>query len=177
MNHKKWMLYTFVLYFFMCAPALILRSQERAQQQKKQEIPKPAYEVEVIVTNVSVVVSDRDGQRITGLRPENFNIYEDGIRQDLTNFYEVKGIEVYAPSLEKKEDEPAPTPQPLPTRTPQFKNKIIFYFDNWQLHPLNRNQSIKRMEKFIRNNFSVESHNNEGMVISLGQKLEVLQEF
>ena len=177
MNHKKWMLYTFVLYFFMCAPALILRSQERAQQQKKQEIPKPAYEVEVIVTNVSVVVSDRDGQRITGLRPENFNIYEDGIRQDLTNFYEVKGIEVYAPSLEKKEDETAPTPQPLPTRTPQFKNKIIFYFDNWQLHPLNRNQSIKRMEKFIRNNFSVESHNNEGMVISLGQKLEVLQEF
>jgi len=177
MNHKKWMLYTFVLYFFMCVPALILRSQERTQQQKKQEIPKPAYEVEVIVTNVSVVVSDKDGQRITGLRPENFEIYEDGIRQNLTNFYEVKGMEVYAPSLEKKEDEPAPTPQPLPARAPEFKNKIIFYFDNWQLHPLNRNQSIKRMEKFVRNNFSVENHNNEGMVISLGQKLEVLQEF
>ena len=177
MNQKKWMLYTFVLYFFMCVPALMLRSQEQAQEQKKQEIPKPAYEVEVIVTNVSVVVSDRDGQRITGLRPENFEIYEDGIRQNMTNFYEVKGMEVYAPSLEIKEDEPAPTPQSLPTRAPQFINKIIFYFDNWQLHPLNRNQSIKRMEKFIRNNFSVESHNNEGMVISLGQKLEVLQEF
>jgi VWFA-related protein len=177
MNHKKWMLYTFVLCFLMCVPTLILRSQERAPQQEKQEIPKPAYEVDVIVTNVSVVVSDKDGQRITGLRPENFEIYEDGIRQDLTNFYEIKGMEVFAPSLEKKEDETTPTPQSLPARAPQFKNKIIFYFDNWQLHPLNRNQSIKRMEKFIRNNFSVESHNNEGMVISLGQKLEVLQEF
>jgi VWFA-related protein len=177
MNQKKWMLYTFVLYYFMCLPALILRSQERPSQQEKQEIPKPAYEVEVIVTNVSVVVSDKDGQRITGLRPENFEIYEDGIGQNLTNFYEVKGMEVYAPSLEKKEDEHAPTPQPLPIRDPQFKNKIIFYFDNWQLHPLNRNQSIKRMEKFIRNNFSANNHNNEGMVISLGQKLEVLQEF
>lgn len=177
MNHKKWMLYTFVLCFLMCVPALILRSQDRAPQQKKQDIPKPAYEVEVIVTNVSVVVSDKDGQRITGLRPENFEIYEDGIRQNLTNFYEVKGMEVYTSSLEKKEDESAPTPQPLPATAPQFKNKIIFYFDNWQLHPLNRNQSIKRMQKFIRNNFSVESHNNEGMVISLGLKLEVLQEF
>jgi VWFA-related protein len=176
MNPKKWMLNTFVLYFLLCIPALILRSQERAPQQEKQEIPKPAYEVEVIVTNVSVVVSDKDGQKITGLRPENFEIYEDGIRQNLTNFYEVMGIEVYAPSLEKKENEPAPIPQPLPAGSPQFKNKIIFYFDNWQLHPLNRNQSIKRIEEFIHNNFLAEC-NNEGMVISLGQKLEVLQEF
>ena len=119
MNHKKWMLYTFVLCFLMCVPALTLRSQDRAPQQKKQDIPKPAYEVEVIVTNVSVVVSDKDGQRITGLRPENFEIYEDGIRQNLTNFYEVKGMEVYAPSLEKKEGEPAPTPLPLPATAPQ----------------------------------------------------------
>jgi len=177
MNPKKWMLNTFVLYFLLCMPALILRSQERAPQQEKQEIPKPAYEVEVIVSNVSVVVSDKDGQKITGLKPENFEIYEDGIRQNLTNFYEVMGMEVYAPSLEKKEDEPAPIPLPLPASSPQFKNKIIFYFDNWQLHPLNRNQSIKRIEEFIRNNFSVENHNNEGMVISLGQELEVLQEF
>lgn len=177
MNHKKGILYVFVLYFMMCAPALILNSQERAQQQEKQEIPKPSYEVEVIVTNVSVVVTDKNGKRITGLRPENFEIYEDGVLQTLTNFYEVMGMEVYAPSLEKREAEPTPIPQPLPAKGPQFKNKIIFYFDNWQLHPLNRNQSIKRMEEFIRNNFTSEAHGNEGMVICLGQKLEVLQEF
>jgi VWFA-related protein len=122
-------------------------------------------------------VRDNDGRRITGLRPENFEIYEDGIKQNLTNFYEVTGMEVYTPSLEKKEDKPAPKPQPLPVRDPQFRNKIIFYFDNWQLHPLNRNQCIKKMEEFIRNNFSVKNRNNEGMVICLSQKMEVLQDF
>lgn len=176
MNFKKWTYYIFVL-FFMCAPVLLLRSQERPPQQDKQEIPKPSYEVEVIVTNVSVVVTNKDGQRITGLRPENFEIYEDGIRQNLTNFYEVTGMEVYAPPLEQKEDKTEPESQPLPVRGPRFMNKIIFYFDNWQLHPLNRNQCIKKMEEFIRNNFSIENRKNEGMVISLGQKLEVLQEF
>ncbi len=158
--------YTFFIFFVLGSCVFILGLQGNTPQQEQQEIPKPAYQVEVVVTNVSVIVTDSDGLRVTGLKAENFEIYEDGLLQKLTNFYEVKGMEVFVPS-----------PQPLPVESAQFKNKIIFYFDNWQIHPLNRNKIIKKLEEFIQNNFTNEYPSNEGMIVSLGQKLEILQEF
>lgn len=177
MSPKKIILYILIVSLFTGLYTYILGFRETFPPQEKQEIPRPAYQVEVTVTNINVVVTDKQGERITNLKPENFEIYEEGMRQKLTNFYEVKGMEVYAPSLEKKEEEPALPPQPLPVKSPEFTNKIIFYFDNWQLHPLNRNRSIEKIETFIQNNFMQAGHNNEGMIVSLGQKLEVLQGF
>lgn len=176
---KKLVLYAAlinILLFFLGASTLSQEATKNLQQQKKEEIPRPAYEVEVIVTNVDVVVTDEAGKRITGLKPENFEIYEDGLLQKLTNFYEVKGMEVYT-SAPEKEREKLPEPlQPLPEQVTQIENKIIIYFDNWHLHPLNRNWSIKKIESFIRNNFSPDS-NNLGIVACLDQKLEIIQEF
>ncbi|NIM91062.1 MAG: VWA domain-containing protein [Candidatus Aminicenantes bacterium] len=165
-----------MLLFFLGASTLSQEAKKNLQQQKKEEIPRPAYEVEVIVTNVDVVVTDKSGKRITGLKPENFEIYEDGLLQKLTNFYEVKGMEVYTSVPEKDREKPPEPSQPLPEQVTQIENKIIIYFDNWHLHPLNRNWSIKKLESFIRNNFSSDN-NNQGMVVCLGQKLEILQEF
>lgn len=176
MTHKRFKPIVFIIFFCISSFVFLLTSQETSEQQERQQIPKPAYEVEVIVTNVSVVVTDKEGRQVTGLKPENFEIYEDGMLQKLTNFYEVQGMEVFVPSLEKKE-EPVPPQQILLAESPEFRNKIIFYIDNWQIHPLNRNQIIKKLEEFIQNNFSDEKHNNEGMIVSLSQKLEVLQEF
>lgn len=146
-------------------------------QQRKQEIQKPAYEVEVTVTNVDVVVTDKEGNRVTGLKPENFEIYEDNLRMRLTNFYEIKSLEVYAPSPEKELEVPPPPGRQLFIDSPQYRNKIIIYFDNWHLHPMNRNWSIKKLEAFIQNNFPHQNSSNEGMVVCLSQKLEILQEF
>lgn len=151
-----------------------LISNENAQQQEKQEILKPSYEVEVVVTNVQVIVADKNGNRITGLKPENFEIYEDDLLQKLTNFYEVKGMEVYASVPEKDGKKLAVSSQPTP-RVAAQTNKIIFYFDNWHLHPMSRNWSEKKLEPFIQNNFS-QGGNNQGMVVCLDQKLEILQE-
>jgi len=166
------------LTFFLSGPyALTLKKEASLPQQQKEQIPKPAYEVEVVVTNVDVVVTDKKGNRITGLKPENFEIYEDGFLQKMTNFFEVKGMEVYTATYDEKEKELRVPPEPLPEKPPQPGNKIIFYFDNWHLHPLNRNWSIKKLESFIQNNFSSDESNNQGMIICLGQKLEVIQEF
>jgi VWFA-related protein len=179
MTVNKLILYAVISSLFLFSLGSNTLSQEaekNLQQQKKEEIPRPAHEVEVIVTNVDVVVTDKAGKRITGLKPENFEIYEDSLLQKLTNFYEVKGMEVYTTAPEKERGKPQ---EPLPTlteRATQIENKIIIYFDNWHLHPLNRNWSIKRVESFIRNNFSPDN-NNQGLVVCLGQKLEILQEF
>lgn len=154
------------------------------------------YEVEVTVTQVDVIVTGKDGKRITGLKPENFKIYEDGKPQKLTNFFEVKGLEVYASTDTSTGASNAATAggsgdkeagekdvnlkvreKPLPKEaTSPISNKIIFYFDNLQLHPLNRNWSIKKLEKFINNNFG-QGKTNQGMVVSLDDRLRIVRRF
>jgi len=152
-------------------------SPEARVQEKKQEIPKPAYEVEVVVTNIDVVVRDKSGRRVTGLKPENFRVYEDGLPQKVTNFFEVKGMEVIFPIPEKKPEEPLPSLPPPRQRSPRQGNKIVFYFDNFHLHPVNRNWSIDKLESFIGQNFPVSGSHNQGQVVCLDQKISVLQEF
>ena len=161
--------------FFWGPYSLSQEARSDPGQQKNQEIPKPAHEVNVVVTNVDVVVTDGAGKRVTGLKPANFKLIEDGYPQKLTNFYEVKGLEVYISGQDKESSQLGPAP-PAPFKSSPIKTKIIFYFDNWQLHPLNRNQSIKRLEPFIRRNFPEDSR-SQGMVVSLDQKLEIVQDF
>ena len=146
-------------------------------EEKKQEIPKPAYEVEVVVTNVQVVVRDKSGQPVTGLKPENFRIYEDSRLQKVTNFFEVKGMEVTFAVPEKKPEEPTPLTTPTLPKFPHQGNKIVFYFDNSHLHPMNRNWSIDKLESFIRHNFPASGGPNQGQVVCLDQKISLLQDF
>lgn len=146
-------------------------------QQKKAERPSSIiHEVEVRITKVDVIITDKEGNRITGLKPENFKLYEDGIIQPLTNFYEVQGMEVFLPTTEKEVEKTSIPEEPQPAAVPAIKNKIVIYFDNWHLHPMNRNWSIKKLMSFIEKNFPPGT-NNEAMVVSLDQKLEIIQKF
>ena len=146
-------------------------------QEQKQEITKPAYEVEVVVTNVHVVVRDKSGKSVTGLKLENFRVYEDSRIQKVTNFFEVKGMDVIFPVPEKKAEESPPFPAPPLQRAPRQGNKVVFYFDNSHLHPMNRNWSIDKLESFIRQNFPASGSNNQGQVVCFDQKISVLQDF
>ena len=123
-----------------------------------QDIPRPAHQVNVVINNVDVIVTDKDGRRITGLRPENFKIFEDGLPQKVSNFYEVQGLEVraYAPDLEHGQLS-APTKVEAAS-SPGPPKTIVFYFDNRELSPLNRNSSLKTIESFIRKAVSAEKN-------------------
>src|ERR1044072_3261561 len=46
--------------------------------------------IEVRVANVDVVVLDRAGKPITGLTKDDFQLFENGKPQPLTNFYEIR---------------------------------------------------------------------------------------
>jgi len=149
-----------------------------AQQEKEERPSSLIYEVEVRITKVDVIVTDKSGNRVTGLKAENFKLYEDGIIQPLTNFFEAQGMEVLLPGAEKEGEKPSTPAEPLPApaAAPVIKNKIVIYFDNWQLSPMSRNWSIKKLIAFIEKNFPPGT-NNEAMVVSLDQKLEIIQKF
>ena len=63
------------------------KQKPKPQEQKPQE-PEPgaAISVEVPLVNVDVVVTDNNGNFITGLKKQNFRVLEDGVPQQVTNF-------------------------------------------------------------------------------------------
>jgi VWFA-related protein len=162
---------------FLCA--YLLRAYNlnpNCQKNEKQKIVQPAYEVKVEVTNVEVIITDIKGNRIVGLKPENFEIFEDGTLQKLTNFYEVRGTGVFTSGGEEAKANIKQEAQPFPEGPAQIKNRIIFFFDNWHIHPMNRNWIAKKLAPFIQSSIGKDKA-AQGMVIFLDQKLEILQDF
>ena len=91
-----------VAIFLSCAPALI------AQQ------PTLSEKVEVRLIEIDAVVTDRKGNHIPGLKAEDFELFENGRPQPITNFTEVHdGVDVTATAAGARiEGAPAPRRQP-----------------------------------------------------------------
>ena len=54
------------------------------------KLPPVAISASVDMVSMQVLVSDNNGNVINGLRPENFTIYEDGVKQEITHFSPVE---------------------------------------------------------------------------------------
>src|SRR3989440_12539086 len=72
-----------------CSLALALVGVAAGRQQQRLASPPANEEVVRVTTNlvqVDAVVTDRDGKQVTDLRPEDFEIFEDGHPQQITPF-------------------------------------------------------------------------------------------
>ena len=69
-----------VTLFLAAAPALVAQNETFFSEV-----------LEIRVTNVDVIVTGRDGKPITGLTRDDFELYEDGVRKDISNFLEMRG--------------------------------------------------------------------------------------
>lgn len=79
------------------------------------QIPSLGETIEVAIVNVDVIVTDRDGKRVQGLKAEDFEIYENGKPQPLSHFAEYRDAtatvltpEAAATLGEKPPDQPSP---------------------------------------------------------------------
>jgi VWFA-related protein len=66
----------------------IRRQKPAPANQEDQDRPQgqTAISVAVDLVSLQVLVTDQAGNAITGLKPENFTIYEDNVKQDISNF-------------------------------------------------------------------------------------------
>ncbi len=143
---------------------------------KPGDFPPLTENVTVAVTNLEVVVTDSKGNRVPGLKKEDFQVSEDGIPQPLTNFYAVSGgrttlsdgTEVSLSEEQKPSDKQA---EEIP---PNLKAKYIFYIDNLNIHPLHRTRIFKTLLPFVDKAIGP---NAEGMVVSFNRSLKVRQKF
>jgi VWFA-related protein len=144
-------------------------SQEKPAPERA--FPPVVESVDVSITSVEVVVTDSKGNRVPGLKASDFEVKQDGITQPITNFYAVAGGKLLLEDgssidLGSREQE-AEVPNDV-------KAKYIFYVDNLNIQPLNRNRMFRRLKEFVP---TVIGPNSEGMVVTFNRSLKVIRPF
>src|SRR2546423_14175482 len=115
----------------------VLGQQPGIAPPQKPQTPTPGTEEVVRITTnlvqIDAVVTDRRGQQIVDLAPEEFEVYEDGRRQQLTNFSYV-GLQPEPTSLpvtpKSKDKTPPPPRPPEQLRPDQVRRSIALVVDD-----------------------------------------------
>lgn len=95
--------------------------------------------VEVRVTNVDVVVTDRAGNPIKGLTKDDFELFENGKPQPITNFYEVRDEWSATPEAAAAAAAAAPEPPLRDVR----RRRVAIFVDNYSI-PFSRRADVFR---------------------------------
>ena len=131
-------------------------------------------EIELTIASLVVHVTDKKGNAITDLGQDDFEIFHDGERREITNFrlYTDESIRQHyaeqedlgTPALTQSTDTPA---GPVPIH-------MVLYIDNENLEPLDRNRVLSQAKDFVRTSVHPPA---QMMVVAYQRSFEVLQEF
>lgn len=133
--------------------------------------------VDVNLVNVLVWVTDKQGEPVTGLEKEDFQVFEDGKPVEVTNFFAVERGRPTADSVGVDAPPPVPGRPPLPliTSLPEDQRLyLVVYVDNFNLAPANRNRVLNRLQGFLYGKLGPE---DQVMLVSYDRSLHVRQPF
>ena len=140
-----------------------------------------ADEVEVTVVNLSVFVTDKDGDSVTDLGADDFRILQDGEPREISNFtvyteerfeslLQADRLQVPEPVVEAPQPEVASTPS-----KPEFDPvHVVLFIDNEQIRPIDRNRVLRQVRRFIR---EIMYPNVRVMVVVHERSMRVIQQF
>src|SRR5437016_3985354 len=77
-------LFTFIIILTLFAP--VFGQQPKPSPQVGTQSKDEVVRVTTNLVQVDVVVTDKDGKQVSDLRPEDFEVFEDGRKQRITNF-------------------------------------------------------------------------------------------
>ncbi len=122
-----------------------------------------AAEVEVHVVNVDVSVTDRSGKPVLDLTKDDFEIFEDGKPQKVTNFAVIHGASP-APGTLTRTTQPQAAPE---------RRRILLIVDNNYIGVIDRNKALDAIEKYLSDN----SFDSDWALCSIGHTAEMVQSF
>ena len=121
--------------------------------------PAPLIEkINVSVVSVDVTVNDQHGRPVSGLTKDDFEVFEDGQPQKLTNFYRIENA----------------VPQADETAQKQFRRKVVLLVDNNFIEKPQRDAALQRFRDFIDNHFS---GGYEWSIAVIGHEVQTIQTF
>jgi VWFA-related protein len=139
-------LYSLTVAFLLLAAALPAAAW---QQQPPAEEPPPSpfgEQIDVRVVNVEVVVTDKDGNRVSGLTPADFRLKIDGKEAPVEYFSEVRGGQAIAPGAPgAPQGESLPGLPSLAPGTAVGTSYLVFIDDVFALQP-RRNEVLKSLK-------------------------------
>ncbi|MGV8042440.1 MAG: VWA domain-containing protein [Thermoanaerobaculaceae bacterium] len=170
-----------------CAAMTLLVATLAAAQDKPAASKAPLKQIgglrfvdvsEITIVNVEVSVRDKSGP-VFGLTADDFEVFQDGKLQALTNFY------FFTSKREKSAETPAPSAQPSPTPTlpvgtpiepppPREPRFLALYLDNENMMPFNRNRILNQVIEFVEQRLAPP---DQAMVVSYQRSLKILQSF
>ena len=121
----------------LALPALLASLVPAAAQQPAPAAQTPSVfgeQIEVRVVNVEAVVTDRQGNRVTGLKPGDFRLEVDGKAVPIEYFNEVRGGQAVAPG-EQEQNSPVKGLPSLAPGSPVGTSYLVFVDDYFSMGP------------------------------------------
>ncbi|HWN44230.1 MAG TPA: VWA domain-containing protein [Thermoanaerobaculia bacterium] len=118
-------------------------------------------QIEVSLVNLEVVVTDKKGKSVSGLRREDFQVLEDGKPVEITNFYAETG--------------PAPGSGPAEPRSVDQRLSLVVFVDDYNTEQESRNSILEGLKAFLTGGSL--SPGDQVMVVRFGRSLEVRKPF
>ncbi|HVR40478.1 MAG TPA: VWA domain-containing protein [Thermoanaerobaculia bacterium] len=104
--------------------------------------------VDVRIINVDVIVTDRKGAPATGLTKDDFEVLEGGVKQEITNFFEYRGLP--AGSGVRQSEAAAPAAGTAPATADLRSRYILLFIDDDSLNLMNRNRIYPAAKDFVQ---------------------------
>ena len=132
--------------------------------------------VDVDVINVEVFVTDRGGRRVPGLSPDDFEIFEDGQKVEISNFYAVAREDRLMQDLARdrqmiREGRPRLERPELPE---DQQLNLMVYVDHYNLRPQNQNRALDQLEGFLEDRVA---QGDNVMLVGYNRRIRVVQNF
>jgi VWFA-related protein len=128
--------------------------------------------IEVRVANVDVVVVDRAGKPIVGLTKDDFQLFENGKQQPLTNFYEMRSQTLTAAS-DATASVAAPAAAPEPSAEAR-KRSIVVFLDATSIAVFSRNKAMDSIQRMLS---TLVRDGDDAMIVNWNRGLQVEQPF
>src|SRR6185295_18057931 len=115
--------------------------------------------------------TDRKGQPVTGLKREDFEVYEDGKPVEITNFYAESGVA----AVPAREQGAAGTAAAAPVaRPPEQQLRLVIFVDDVNTAPAGRGRILDRVQEFLRTELRPD---DQVMLVRYAHSLEIRREF
>ena len=134
--------------------------------------------IDVSVVNLDVYVTDKKGNRVTGLEKDDFELFVDKKPVAISNFYAVEGGVARRESGELVEPQADLDPRLVDDRRRRVPEDqrlhLVVYVDNLNLRPFTRNRAIRYVRTFLRNRLRP---GDEVMLVTYERSLHVRHHF
>lgn len=131
--------------------AAVLFAPLLASQQSAQFIPRAGETIDVSIVNVELFVTDKSGKRVRGLTKDDFEVFENGVRQEITNFTEYDGGDAVVPKPALTAAAEAATATAAPEAPHSQRRTVIVFVEHFRLSQTRSKPMFDALKKMLHN--------------------------